>query len=237
MMLDDIIRIFVGSEPYMKRAELALESSIRRTNKQNVEIVWMDYSRGEPWVGWDIGRKYGRPASNSGWYTDFSNYRFAVPEVSGFRGRALYMDVDFLVLNDLWEIWTMPLDKPVAVPFDKNGEPDMSVMLFECSAFRDFDWWPRVEEMKVNKWDIGRYELLLKQKGLFTPFKNHWYSEEGVGFSAETITLHYTDMSTQPWEPYAYWYKYPPHPRGDLALLWWRTYAEALEKGDKPGRE
>src|SRR5262245_50426342 len=140
-MSDDVIRIFIGSEPHMRRAELALETSIRKANKHPVEIVWMDYTRGGIWAGWDIGREYSRAASSRGWYTDFSNYRFAIPEASGFKGRAIYMDVDFLVLSDLWEIWTAPLNKPIAVPYNKNGEPDTSLILYDCSAFQSFDWW------------------------------------------------------------------------------------------------
>jgi Glycosyl transferase family 8 len=228
--LDDIIRIFVGSEPNMRRAELALEYSIHKANKRQVEITWMDYSRGGLWAGWDIGREYGRPALYGGWYTDFSNYRLSIPEAVGFQGRALYMDVDVIVLQDLWELWTMPLDKPVAVPFDKEGEPDMSIALFNCSEFVYFDSWPRINEMKVNKWDLRKYTQLLKERNLFTPLRKEWYSVDGINFNPETIILHYSNMATQPWEPYAHGYKYLSHPRTDLALLWWRTYAEALEQ-------
>jgi hypothetical protein len=228
--MDDIIRVFIGSDPHEKRAELALEYSIRKTTKQQVEIVWMDYSRGGLWAEWDIGREHGKPASGRGWYTDFSNYRFSIPEAAGYQGRALYMDVDFLVLHDLWEIWMMPLNNPVAVPYDKGGEPDPSLILFDCSAFKYFDWWPRIEKMKINRWSLRTYVHLLKQKNLFTPLKSEWYSDDGVNFGSTTITLHYSNMSIQPWEPYSQSHKYPPHPRTDLALLWWRTYAEALEQ-------
>jgi hypothetical protein len=228
--MDELIRLFIGSEPYMKRAELALEYSIRRTNKHPVEITWMDYTRGGMWAGWDIGRKYGEPGASKGWYTDFSNYRISIPEAMGFQGRALYMDVDVLVLHDLWELWTTPLDRPVAVPFNKSAEPDTSVALFNCSAFKNFDWWPSIDEMKVNKWPLRKYTNLLKEKNLFTPLKDKWYSIDGVDFNPETVVLHYSRMATQPWEPYAHGYQYPPHPRTDLALLWWRTYAEALEQ-------
>jgi hypothetical protein len=143
------------------------------------------------------------------------------------------MDVDVVVLHDLWELWTMPLDKPVAVPFDEEGEPDMSIALFNCLEFMYFDWWPNINEMKVNRWDLRKYTQLLKERNLFTPLKKEWYSVDGINFNPETIILHYSNMATQPWEPYAHGYKYLPHPRTDLGLLWWGTYAEALEQSGK----
>jgi hypothetical protein len=225
----DRASVFVGSEPYMHRAEVALEYSIRRF-WPDVRIEWMDYSRGGLWAEWDIGREYGKPASNRGWFTDFSNFRMAAPQAAGFEGRALYLDVDMLALRDPAILFDSITDKPALMPFEKNGEPDPSVILFDCAAFRDVDWWPRIDGMKSNNWSVRRYVQLLREHDFIGRLDGAWYSVDGDDFGPETVILHYSYMGTQPWEPYAPMYQYPPHPRPDLTALWWKTYAQALEK-------
>jgi hypothetical protein len=105
-------------------------------------ITWMDYSRGGVWGGWDMGRPPGNPATPQGWFTDFSNFRMAVPEAAGFQGRAIYIDVDFLILKDLWPLWTMPITHPAHCPQFKNRTADSALTLYDCQTFRDVPWWP-----------------------------------------------------------------------------------------------
>jgi hypothetical protein len=153
----------------------------------------------------------------------------AIPEAAGFEGVAMYLDVDMLMLKDPVVLFNRPITRPVAMPFEKTGEPDPSVMLFDCAKFRGLDWWPRVEEMKINQWSVRRYVNLLREHDFIERLDGAWYSVDGEDFGPDTIVLHYSYMGTQPWEPYAHAYRYPPHPRADLAAVWWKTYAEALE--------
>ena len=41
-------------------------------------------------------------------YTGFSFYRWGIPSSCGFKGRALYLDVDIVVLCDIRELWELP---------------------------------------------------------------------------------------------------------------------------------
>jgi hypothetical protein len=225
----DPICIFVGSEPRMWRAEKALEYTLRRHCPGNVIIRWMNHALGGEWADWNIGREPGRPASGAGWYTDFSNFRMAIPEVAGFRGLALYLDVDVIVLGDLSELWSAALSRPVLAPLRAPDDPDTSLMLMDCGAFRHLQWWPSLSEMKTNGWRLREYVALLLQQDFFAPMPSAWYSVDGVGFSEETKVLHFSEMRTQPWHPYGDLHVYEPHARPEMALVWWRTYAEALE--------
>ena len=42
-------------------------------------------------------------------YTGFSFYRWGIPLSCGFKGRALYLDADIVVLGDIRELWEHPL--------------------------------------------------------------------------------------------------------------------------------
>ena len=88
---------------------MVLEYSVRKHTKQPVDIVWMQLSR-DPNSFW-----YSNPEADEGWHTElwatpFSGFRWAIPEYCGFEGRAIYMDTDVIVLCDLAEMWTHPMD-------------------------------------------------------------------------------------------------------------------------------
>lgn len=222
------MKIFIGSEPYMRRADIALEYSIRRFHP-DAEITWMNYSLGGLWSGWNIGRDYGHPASGTGWFTDFSNFRMAIPEAAGFEGRALYLDADMIVLKGLSDLIDSQQSAPIAIPAGKGKEPDAAVMVVDCAAFKNIDWWPSIAAMKSNQWSIRRYVQLLQEHNFIEVIEGAWYSVDGDNFGEDTAVLHFSYLGTQPWEPYSHGYEYPPHPRQDLAALWWKTYAEGLE--------
>ena len=83
--------IFIGSTPYGQDAEfqMALEYSIRKHASIPVMIYWMvaDENPDSPWSGWD----------RSQWYTPFTGFRWAIPEVAAGMGL------------DRRSLWTMTL--------------------------------------------------------------------------------------------------------------------------------
>ena len=84
--MSDPVRVFIGTDSTaMRRAEIALEYSIRKNCSVDVQVFFMDKFRdNEIWHGWN----------DAAWYTPFTNFRFAIPGVSNFEGRSIYVDVD-----------------------------------------------------------------------------------------------------------------------------------------------
>ena len=226
--MNDHVKVFVGTDPNMRKAEIALEWSIRKLCSVPVTIEWMNDARGGIWGGWNIGREQGLPYSPQGWATDFTCFRFAIPEANHFEGRAIYLDVDMILLRDIKEMFDAPMDRPVmATPRGYD------VLLFDTSAFKDKEWWPSLEEMKKNQWNIPQYHHLFVEHDILSKkLSKDWNCCDGKGYNPNTTGLvHYTDMNTQPWKPYPKSFKYPEHPRKDMVDLWWNLYHEALENG------
>lgn len=228
------VKVFVGTDSHMIKADTALEYSIRKHCSVPVEFVWMDYARGAIWDGWDIGRERGKPYSSQGWATDFSCFRFAIPEANGFKGRAIYLDADMVVLKDINQLFTYPMNHPVLVTPKR-----FDVILFDCAAFKDLSWWPSIEEMKKNHLNVQDYQkLLVEHDFVGAELPLDWNCCDGIGYDPEkTCLIHYTNMHTQPWKPYPDVFKYPPHPRPDMVQLWWKIYEEAMHENAEKEKE
>ena len=225
------VRVFVGTDARQSRAELALEYSIRRNTTGPVEIVWMDHARGGIWAGWNIGRERGRPTlgMGQGWATEFTCFRFAIPEAAGFRGRAIYLDSDMIVLGDLRELF----EQTMAQPWLRTPSCG-ATMLIDCAFFRDKTWWPSIEQMKPSGWVWSDYTSLFGGRGLGGTIPDKWNCHDGKGFvPGETAILHFTAETTQPWMPYPEHVEYRSHPCDGLAEIWWEMYLAAKEEAAK----
>ena len=69
------------------------------------------------------------------WNTGFTNYRFAVPHFAGYRGRAIYNDVDQIYLADPAELFDAELGDHGYLAV---SETDTSVMLIDCDKMGRF---------------------------------------------------------------------------------------------------
>jgi hypothetical protein len=168
--------------------------SIRRNTRRQVEVhpIGERFPEGMPMPQ----KPENRPA------TPFSFQRFAVPQLAGYRGRAIYADSDQLVLRDIGELFDrrmygMRLQcRARSGPDGRTGGHASSVMLLDCEKL---DWSPE----RINRdLDDGRYSYkgLMALKPIWRKgrFPRHWNSldhhEPGV-----TGLLHYTKRATQPW--------------------------------------
>jgi hypothetical protein len=237
----ETVRIFIGTEPRMWRGEAVLRHSIGKHVSGPVEIASMDATNGDAyWKGWEMGRPPGQPAtsettsmSEAVWYTDFTNFRWAIPEACGFQGRAIYVDVDEIFLRDPRELGALEIPPGRGILTLQPYET--SVMLFDCAYFRNLDWWPSADLMRTNGWNIRRYVELLHSHGAFAPLPPHWNCLDGNGFTAGTTSLiHYTDMSTQIWRPYPERLAYRRHPAPVAEELWMNLYREAIAQPGFP---
>lgn len=232
------IRVFIGTETRQWIAEAVLRYSIDYHSSREVSITSMDAARGGTWAGWEIGRRPGevpeRAVNERGqavWFTGFTNFRWAIPEVCGFKGRAIYFDVDMLVLGDVAGLAQLPMQTPAL-----SLRPDeTSVMLMDCEAFARIPGWPAVAEMKGSGWSIRRFASLVHSHGGFGPLPPQWNCLDGRGFTLTgTRLVHYTDMSTQPWRPLPERFVYRAHPVPEVERLWFHYARAAAEAGYLP---
>ena len=200
--MSEVIDIFVGADRSQLMAVAVLEHSIRRRTNRLVRV--------SPLI--DLGLPEPRDV-RQGSRTNFSFARFAIPELAGYRGKAIYLDADMLVFADIGQLWDIPFQGAKvliqeelpghAVAHDKPGAParrvkQCSVMLIDCARAR----WNAAEIIAGLD---GRYtyeqlmhELCILEEadvGYAVPFA--WNSLEH--HDPSTRLIHYTDMDTQPW--------------------------------------
>jgi len=203
MTNDEVIRVFVGTDRSQLLAVPVLEHSIKRHTDAKVEVIPM----------LDLPVPAPKDPRN-GQRTGFSFSRFCIPKLAGYQGKAIYMDADMLVFQDIRELWNIPFDgakiviqkevKHEDVTLKKIGAPkkrkkQCAVMLLDCGRL-DWDINHIVGEMDEGKYD---YEGLMYDLCILTdeeikfgvPFE--WNSLEH--YDPQTRLIHYTDVYTQPW--------------------------------------
>jgi lipopolysaccharide biosynthesis glycosyltransferase len=219
--MNDVIKVFVGTCFRNLQAEIALEYSIRKNTKSKVEIVWMRDAPGNPqFHGWN----------KANWGTGFTPFRWIIPELCDFKGRAIYMDVDMVCLGDIKELWEMniPEDK-VLISLPGN----YSVMLFDCEKFHEkikFKTIPEWKERSCSPAFQGLYNdyvTQLESNNLVEALPQVWNSLDN--FDSDTRLIHYTKKNTQPWCPYPDRHNYARHLKSACEELWFKTYTEAME--------
>lgn len=226
----DPIRIFIGTSSNNEDvdAEMVLEYSLRTNTSRELDITLMRQTHDEesPWGSW----------RTDNWSTPFSGFRWAIPEVCNFKGKAIYMDVDQVNLRDIGELYDTDLQGKAcgARRGVRFGGHEFCVMLIDCKRMGE-EVVP-IERMKPNG-DI-HHRYIRKFSGnsdLVFDLDPRWNNHDGENLSLDNIWhLHYTNMSTQPWKPN--WFTGTPenHPREDLVKFWCDMKDKALTAGYLP---
>lgn len=161
-------------------------------------------------------------------FTEFSNYRFLIPEICGHEGRAIFLDSDMVCLGDIATFFDQPMNgnDMLAKPEAYKGDHcwGMSQILFDCSKCR-FDL-----EQIFSEIDAGEYtnaDLHQMKSGFLKkyPFKLGGYDSTWNVFDQcdeSTNLIHYTNLGTQPW-------KFPNHKHEDV---WFKYFNEARKAGE-----
>lgn len=224
------IRVFVGADESQLVAARVLEHSIRSNTDALVRVSPMlDLHPPMP------RKRENRPR------TAFSFSRFMIPQLAGYRGRAIYLDADMQVFGDIRELAEAPfgghhlLCTTQGEPPERwkgstwfHPGPQMSVMVLDCGAL---EW--DIEEI-VDDLDAGRYSYadLLFRMCIVPPDRldptlpevwNHLERYE----PGATRLVHYTVVPTQPW-------KSVDNP---LRELWLDGYRAAVAGGAVPPAE
>jgi lipopolysaccharide biosynthesis glycosyltransferase len=158
--------------------------------------------------------------------TGISFCRFLIPSLCGYAGRAIYLDADMLVFDDICKVWDLRMEDADIVcaeqPSDKGRIRQYSVMLLNCSNLR---W--KIDEI-VSGFDHGKYDYaelmydfcIIPQERITATLPYEWNSLEFYE-PEKTCLIHYTDMHTQPWVSYE-------NKHGDL---WYNALKEAVAEG------
>lgn len=185
--MNEPIRIFIGTEPMQWLPTEVLKRSILRRTKQEVLF--------ENLIGIDLGLKLKM-------YTGFSFYRFAIPEKCGYKGRAIYLDADIVVLSDIQELISMEMGDYKALA--KLHEKDLaftSVMLLNCEKLTH---WKIKEWVALINAGLTSYQGCMTgspsgmNHGDFGPLPEIWNDFDH--YDDKTKIIHYTHVPTQPWK-------------------------------------
>ncbi|MCB1883705.1 MAG: mitochondrial fission ELM1 family protein [Geminicoccaceae bacterium] len=202
------VRIYLGTEEAQYRAERIFFYSIEKVRDpaRVYEIYLMKNV-----AGFDRSR----------WRTGFTNYRYAIPEFAGFKGRAIYNDVDQIYLADPALLFDLDMGDHGYLAISAK---DTSVMLIDCARMAEL--WNR--GTAASK---GKHELINKPAAipdLWGRLDPHWNARDQEYVEGLTKCLHYTALHQQPWQPFPGDYSYHPNP---LAYVWHDLEREADAQG------
>ena len=192
------VRIFLGTEDGQYRAERVFVWSILqvRDPARFYEIHLM-----KNLAGFD----------RRGWRTGFTCYRFAIPDLAGRTGKAIYNDVDQIYLADPALLFDLPLEGHGYLAIDAR---DTSVMLIDCA--RMLPWWNRAAaSARGAKGPLTRKPA--EEPGLWGELDGHWNARDLEYVEGRTKCLHYTALHQQPWNPFPEAFSYHQNP---LAYIW-----------------
>lgn len=229
------LKVFIGSGEASKVECNVLKYSIQRFSPKCEIIIYngthdtLEYADGRiDRLNTPLDIKYQN-------VTEFSNFRWFIPEICGFQGRAIYLDSDMICFTDIGIFDQIEMDGCQIMArsdayatkgkwgYDPHGSWALSMCLFDCETFR------QTARELFDGIDAGHYTY--KQLHFMKPeFTNHYglklcdlpagWNDLDV-YTDETKLIHYTDLSTQPW-------KFPGHKFGSL---WHQWLLQAIDAG------
>lgn len=189
---DVMVRVFVAATPAEWLPMRVLEFSIREASSLPVEVSAI----------YTFDRPIPQPqALENRPRTPFSFQRFLIPELCKFSGRAIYLDADMQVFQDIAGLWQQPFFDHDILTVQSAGDgrsSQFSVMLLNCERLK-WNINDIVAELDSGKLDYASlmFEMqIARNNGRSIP--QEWNSLEHFS-PGKTALLHYTDMNTQPW--------------------------------------
>lgn len=224
------VRVFIGSGEASAIERKVLIYSIRKNTKAPVDIYVFNGTHDalekndEPptRINLSLRAKYKN-------FTEFSNYRFLIPSLCGFQGRAIFVDSDTICLADINTLFTQDLNgfdflaKQDAYKHNGTDKWGLSVMLMDCAKTR-FDLERYMDEVEAGKYNYTDYHQMTSNFLAHHPFKigpldPNWNDFDHYG--KDTKLIHYTNLYSQPW-------KSPGHKFGEL---WFDYFKQAIAAG------
>ena len=138
------IKIFIGSGEASLVERKTLIYSLHKHTKRKLDIYVfngthnaLEHNQDEPVLApLPLKLKYLNGS------TEFSLYRYLIPQICQYRGKAIYLDADIVCLADIGELWDAEL-KEVDLLALANAFPELgqglyrtSVTLMNCESWR-----------------------------------------------------------------------------------------------------
>lgn len=236
------IRLFVGADANNcdLESQAVLEHSARKYTTRPLEITWMQAGQG-PWAGW-------RMASGR---TPFTHFRWSIPSVCGYQGRAIYTDSDFIFRADLAELFDEDIPG-VLLARNPEGKVRTCCILFDCAKAKGHV--PPVDQLRAMPDAQSTLSNYFKaHRELMAPFASgDWNCIDLKGYEdiedPRIKAIHYSRMECQVHLKHAqarlaaegrsHWYDGPtgPHWRPELQVLFDELLEEAIAAGYSPER-
>jgi hypothetical protein len=205
-----MINIFVGCADSEQLPFKVLEYSIRKNTDHEISILPLG----------NVGIKIPTPIDpGNRARTTFSFQRFLIPELMGYKGKAIYLDSDMIVFKDIGELYSEDVESVVL----RTHDYDTSVILINCDRA---DWNIETIVRNLDQQCVSYQGLFSDLQKLGSPISPIWNSHDRLldgnphGYKKEkTALLHYTTTKTQPWLARG-------HP---LEHLWFEYLYEMLE--------
>lgn len=196
-MAQETIEIFLGTQQEQILACQVLEYSIRKHASLPVKITPLFAAISQAKIAIPEPRK---PENKP--KTPFSFQRFAIPELMNYQGRAIYLDSDMQVFQDIAQLWYWDFQGAdllsVAPSPTSQRLPQFSVMVLNCEQLR-WNVTQLIEDLDAGKWTYQKfiYQMAPAAK-IASVLPTQWNSLEHYE-AGKTALTHYTDMPTQPW--------------------------------------
>lgn len=225
------VKVFIGSGEASLLERKTLIYSLRKYTRRELDIYVyngthnaIEHNAEEPFLApLPLKLKYRNRA------TEFALYRFIIPQLCGYQGKAIYLDSDMVCLADIGELYDTPLDgynflaKADAYSQIEDALWGLSVMLIDCERCR-FDLEAIYREIDGGNYSYYDFSRMSRAFLQYHPYRighlgPRWNSFDY--FDRETKLIHYTRLDTQPW-------KHPGHPYGSV---WFAHFKEAIAAG------
>lgn len=222
------VRVFIGSGEASLLERKTLIYSLRKHSQRELDIYVLNGTHnsitlndGEPFLApMPLKIKY-RNA------TEFSLYRFIIPEVCNYQGKAIYVDSDIVSLTDIGQLFDTPMNgcdflakKGAQKGYRGSNFWGLSVMLIDCEKsqfnleiiFNEIDQklYTQTDFMVMNQTFLTHHPYTIGELDPGWNMLDSW--------DKNTKLIHYTGLFSQPW-------KYPNHPYGDI---WFKCFNEAI---------
>lgn len=235
---DHVVRIFIGSGDASTLERKTLIHSIKRHTSRELEI-W-HYNGTNNTIENETGEQRPCPkkpalAMHHRYATEFSLFRFYIPQLCNFQGKALYLDSDMIVFSDIGELFDISLDGfdfaacPNAYPAIAPNRWALSTMLIDCGVCR-FDLDKIFHQMQQRQYSYVEFAQMGQRARNVLTYRIKELSKVWNHFDKmddETNLIHYTDLDRQPW-------KYRYHQYGEA---WFEFFAEAVRSGSITDQE
>jgi len=184
------VRIFFATRPEHYRAERVFFYSLLRVRNPD--------------------RRYAiYPLAAAARPSAFGAERFAIPQMAGAQGRALYNEAGQIYLADPAELFDQPMD---GHGYLASAADDTRVMLIDCA--RMAECWSAEALQRLGPEALqARASAEPGCRGTLDP---RWHARDLEYQPGQSRLLHYTSLSQQPWQPFPERYSYHIDPRAEL---------------------